>query len=111
MLYVIDDKRNGMIQVFYTDGIYSLNLQGSIDDKQSMVALRHMLKPLLALCIIVGHFRLYHALVDDHYQVICLESDCYPGAYVSWDTDLESVGFFVSQKVLFILIIVYVCHT
>ena len=49
MLYVIDDKRNGMIQVFYTDGIYSLNLQGSIDDKQSMVALLHVPKPLLAL--------------------------------------------------------------
>ena len=80
-----------------------------------MVALLHVPKPLLALCsntyIIAGHFRLYHALVDDQYLVICLESDCYPGAYVSWDTDLESVGFFVSRKVLFILIIVYVCHT
>ena len=39
LYYVIDDNKNGVIQVRYTDGIYSLSLQGNIDEKQSTVAL------------------------------------------------------------------------
>ena len=36
---IIGNDKNGVIQVCYTDDIYSLNLQGSIDEKQSTAAL------------------------------------------------------------------------
>ena len=51
----------------------------------------------------VGHFRLYDAFVDDQHQAICLESDCYPGAYVSWDTDSKSIRLFVSLNSVYCL--------
>ena len=60
-----------------------------------------MHRPALVPCyILTGHFRIYRALVDGQYRVICLESDCYPGIYVSWDTDSESIKFFVSLNLI-----------
>ena len=58
---------------------------------------------VLCSIITVGHFRLYDAFADDQHQVICLESDCYPGAYVSWDTDSKSIRLFVSLNSVYCL--------
>ena len=64
-------------------------------------------KSLLSVPLtIVGHFRLYHAVVihvNGQYQVTCLESVIFHGVYISWNTGSQSIEFFVSCK--------RVCHT
>ena len=99
--HVIDGRRNGLIQVYYSqnDGKYYLNLQGSINNNQSKTAVCELpLYCIVCNITIVGQFRLYHALtfVDGPLQVTCLESVSYPGVYVSWDTRSGSIPFFVS---------------
>ncbi|XP_065884039.1 uncharacterized protein [Dysidea avara] len=69
-----DSKKNGMIQICQSDGKYSLNLHGTGDGKQSL-------------------FRVYTALVEST-QVTCMESVCFPGVYIIWDADTQSIEFY-----------------
>ena len=98
IMNAVDSKKNGMIQICQSDGKYSLNLHGTGDGKQSStitIFAKHTSRVTLT---IVGLFRVYTALVEST-QVTCMESVCFPGVYIIWDADTQSIEFYVSWKV------------
>ena len=94
-------KADGMIQVCKgQNSTMTINLNGSKNSSSLACCELHYICDVFSRISIAGQFKMFKALMDPDdighsYDVICLESCAYPGSYIHWNQQLQSVEIYV----------------